>query len=132
MTHTRQDQQRLHGLCCALLSTGIALGCGEQSPSENHAGGAGTTSASEAGALSSAGRAGASTNPASGGTSETPIAGGSAVIAGFGGGRASSGGAGGTAQLGTPHNPVLKGFNADPQIALFDGKFYIYPTMAIT
>ena len=53
------------------------------------------------------------------------------ATAGFGGGgRASAGGTGvgGSIQLGTAHNPVLKGFNADPQIAAFDGKFYIYPT----
>jgi len=32
----------------------------------------------------------------------------------------------GTGLPGT-HNPVLPGYNADPQIALFDGTFYIYP-----
>ena len=54
---------------------------------------------------------------------------GGSVSAGFGGGgRAGSGGAGGIGQLGLAHNPVLKGFNADPQIAVFDGKFYLYPT----
>jgi large repetitive protein len=25
-------------------------------------------------------------------------------------------------------NPILPGYNADPQIAMFGGKFYIYPT----
>jgi beta-xylosidase len=30
--------------------------------------------------------------------------------------------------LGTWKNPILPGYNADPQIAMFGGKFYIYPT----
>ena len=30
--------------------------------------------------------------------------------------------------IGTIKNPVIKGYWADPQIALFSGKFYIYPT----
>ncbi|MGC4091227.1 MAG: family 43 glycosylhydrolase [Polyangiaceae bacterium] len=34
----------------------------------------------------------------------------------------------GATSVGTPNNPILPGFNADPQIAAFDGKFYVYPT----
>ena len=30
--------------------------------------------------------------------------------------------------IGSIKNPVIKGYWADPQIAFFDGKFYIYPT----
>jgi beta-xylosidase len=30
--------------------------------------------------------------------------------------------------VGVPKNPILPGFNADPQIKAFNGKFYIYPT----
>ena len=38
-------------------------------------------------------------------------------------------GAGGAAQsIPGTNNPVLAGLNADPQIAVFDGVFYIYPT----
>jgi beta-xylosidase len=45
------------------------------------------------------------------------------------GGLAASAGAGGaTVTVGTPKNPILPGYNADPQIAMFGGKFYIYPT----
>jgi Glycosyl hydrolases family 43 len=35
---------------------------------------------------------------------------------------------GGSVAIGNIHNPILPGFNADPQIAMFNGKFYIYPT----
>lgn len=35
---------------------------------------------------------------------------------------------GGSVATGNIHNPILPGFNADPQIALFNGTFYIYPT----
>lgn len=169
MTRALANQRSVRWLCYALLATGIALGCAEQSPSGNQAGGAaGRTSASQAGALSNAGSAGAGSTSANGGTSGMASIGsagdstqagsahagsaqaGSAAAAagaggafagssgkggdgsataGFGGGgRASAGGAGGSIQLGTAHNPVLAGFNADPQIAVFDDKFYIYPT----
>ncbi len=35
---------------------------------------------------------------------------------------------GGSVAIGNIHNPILPGFNADPQIAVFNGNFYIYPT----
>jgi len=50
------------------------------------------------------------------------------------GGRASPGGgagigaAGAVGSVGVWKNPILPGYNADPQIAMFGGKFYIYPT----
>lgn len=48
---------------------------------------------------------------------------------GFGGANAGTGGQGGHApSVGVPKNPVLPGFNADPQVALFGDRFYIYPT----
>jgi len=78
------------------------------------AGNGGTAAAAGAGSAS----AGSSSN-----------GGNASASAGFGGGgRASAGSAGSSDPLGVPHNPVLKGYNADPQIASFDGKFYIYPT----
>ena len=117
---------------------------------------AGRSGAGAAGKLGASGAAGAahggSPNDAgSGGTAGEVVAGGGmsgngGISAGGSGGRGGTGtggaaGAGGTAQagaggqagssgptVGTPHNPVLAGYNADPQVALFDGKFYIYPT----
>ena len=41
------------------------------------------------------------------------------------GGQANTGGA---ITIGTIKNPVLKGYWADPQVAMFNSKFYIYPT----
>ena len=35
---------------------------------------------------------------------------------------------GGAVAIGTIKNPVIKGYWADPQVAMFNGKFYIYPT----
>lgn len=35
---------------------------------------------------------------------------------------------GGSVAVGDIHNPILPGFTADPQIATFNGRFYIYPT----
>jgi hypothetical protein len=52
---------------------------------------------------------------------------GTAGAAGTAGGSATAGAAGGPI-VGTPKNPVLPGLNADPQIASFGGKFFIYPT----
>ena len=51
-----------------------------------------------------------------------------------GGNAGRTGGTGGTSAIssdptiGTIKNPVIKGYWADPQVALFNGKFYIYPT----
>ena len=82
------------------------------------------------------------TTPASGGH-----AGGSSMLAGgtTAAGRTSTAGApgsvtggsvaaggqantGGTITVGAIKNPVLKGYWADPQVAMFNSKFYIYPT----
>src|SRR5213075_754998 len=57
----------------------------------------------------------------------TGASGGAAGAAGTAGGGATAGAAGGPA-VGVPKNPVLPGVNADPQIANFGGKFFIYPT----
>lgn len=59
-----------------------------------------------------------------GGTGTGGAAGAGGVTRAGAGGQAGSNGP----TVGTPHNPVLRGYNADPQVALFDGKFYIYPT----
>jgi GH43 family beta-xylosidase len=60
----------------------------------------------------------------------------SAGVAGAGGeGAGAAGGdgvagsaAGGVPVVGVPSNPILPGLFADPQIAEFDGRFYVYPT----
>ncbi|MEO7038143.1 MAG: family 43 glycosylhydrolase [Polyangiaceae bacterium] len=81
-----------------------------------------------AGDVASAGHAGA----ASGGRGDGGSAGSAAAVgnAGSSGSAGGAGGAGGAgqAQVGTPKNPVLPGLYADPQIAQFNGKFYLYPT----
>ena len=85
-------------------------------------GGAGGTSL--AGSASNTGIGGATAGASNGGSSGTS-AGSSGTSAGSGG---TSAGSGTSGQLGIPRNPVLKGYNADPQIAAFDGKFFLYPT----
>ena len=53
------------------------------------------------------------------------------VTGGLTGGSMATGGqpnTGGAITIGTIKNPVLKGYWADPQVAMFNSKFYIYPT----
>ena len=121
-----------------------ALGCGSDGAQATGSAGAGATSAGSAGqsAASNGGAAGLST---SGGASNgSQSAAGSATTAGTSGsGGSGAGGAGGMnassgssgssmntagSTVGTPKNPVLAGLYADPQIAAFGNKFYIYPT----
>ena len=77
----------------------------------------------------------------SGGASGGPGAGagfggssGASGAVGLGGASGASGATAGTAgegaagSIATWKNPILSGYNADPQIAMFGGKFYIYPT----
>jgi len=73
-------------------------------------GGAGAR-AGAGGAAGTGGLAGSPGHGGAGGTAGQPVA---------------SGGAGGS--LAGTNNPVLPGVTADPQIAEFDGVFYIYPT----
>jgi beta-xylosidase len=95
------------------------------------------------GSLGSAGRgggggAGAGAVNGAGGLSGGPgnDSGGRGGVGGSGGagpsdgaaGAAGTAGAGGGPVVGVPKNPVLPGLNADPQIASFGGKFFIYPT----
>lgn len=61
---------------------------------------------------------------AAGGASQ----GGNATGGGSSGASAGGRGGGGTISVGTPQNPVLPGYNADPQVAFFGDRFYIYPT----
>lgn len=140
------------GYLVLAASAAWALGCGSDGAQATGTAGAGATSAGSAGrgATSNGGAAGLSTS--GGASSGGQNAAGSAATAGAGasGGGASgtgasgAGGAGGvsasagssgspmntagTNAVGTPKNPVLAGLYADPQIATFDGKFYIYPT----
>jgi len=85
-------------------------------------GGGGNGGTSRAGGTASTGGMSGTTGATGGTTSST----------GGNGGR--TGGTGGTSAIssdptiGTIKNPVLKGYWADPQVALFNGKFYIYPT----
>ncbi|MBN1610452.1 MAG: family 43 glycosylhydrolase [Polyangiaceae bacterium] len=102
-------------------------------------GGAGTGGVQTGGVSNDTGTGGGfagrgTTGGRSGGGGETTEGGasGSGGAAGRGG-TTSTGGVAGSATgggpvVGDPRNPILPGLNADPQIALFDGVFYIYPT----
>ncbi|HEY5375458.1 MAG TPA: family 43 glycosylhydrolase, partial [Polyangiaceae bacterium] len=70
---------------------------------------------------------GAEVGGSSGASGATGLGGLGGATAGSGGATAGSGGASAGA-VGTWKNPILPGYNADPQIAMFGGKFYIYPT----
>ena len=94
---------------------------GVAGPTE-HAGGSAGNGGS-AGAIAGASGNGGSTGSA--GSSGGPGGNGGAVGTA---GASGSAGSGGSPQVGVPKNPVLKGFFADPQIAAFNNKFYIYPT----
>lgn len=88
-------------------------------------GGAGLASTGgTAGSMASGGaRGGAGGGPGTGGVAGSAGHGSAGATAGQSG---ATGGAGGS--LAGTNNPVLSGLNADPQIATFDGVFYIYPT----
>ena len=130
-----------------------AIACGSGGPSEGPSPpAAGGSTLLSAGANSLAGSAGAPTMPNGGSAGKGTAIGGASPVAGGGGSADSSGasgasgasgsagraGAGGATagssesaeggSLGAPKNPILPGYNADPQIAMFGGKFYIYPT----
>jgi len=87
-----------------------------------------TGGANQAGTGGSAGSAGGGAGaragaPGTGGVGGSVGHGGAGATAGQAG---AGGGAGGS--LAGTNNPVLPGLTADPQIAEFDGVFYIYPT----
>ena len=89
-------------------------------------------SAGSSPSVAGSGGASAGAAPAGGGAEVGGSSGASGAIGlgglgGLGGGTAGSGGASAGA-IGTWKNPILPGYNADPQIAMFGGKFYIYPT----
>jgi beta-xylosidase len=99
-------------------------------------GAAATSSGGSAGA--SGGKASAGAGGALGGSAGAAL-GGSAGASGAVGQGGAAGGSGGATSAGsagmggattafTWKNPILPGYNADPQIAAFDGNFYIYPT----
>ena len=67
--------------------------------------------------------------PSTTGGSDGGASGGS--LGGMTGGIVATGGqttTGGNITIGTIKNPVIKGYWADPQVAMFNSKFYIYPT----
>ena len=135
----------------AFSTTALVLACSSSgSPSLAEAGasgvsggGASTMSAAAGsagvggvGSSGIAGRAGAATTQGggpAGGSGSADVGGENSISAGAANGgaagsRAQAGSAGTGVAVGTPKNPVLPGYNADPQIAQFGGKFYIYPT----
>jgi Glycosyl hydrolases family 43 len=91
----------------------------------------GTSAGATAGGASGGGasqRASGGAAGSSGGDENGGSLGGESGAGGNGGGGRGSAGSGAGPTVGVPKNPVLPGLNADPQIALFGGKFYIYPT----
>jgi len=112
--------------------TGGLTGSGGRAPTGGSGGAAATStggaavSSGGAAGLATGGsgaRAGAGGAAGAGGLAGSPGHGGAGATAGQAG---ASGGAGGS--LAGTNNPVLPGLTADPQIAEFDGVFYIYPT----
>jgi hypothetical protein len=83
----------------------------------------GMAGASVGGAPTASAGAGAEVGGSSGAAGASGSAGAGGALASGGSAGAGAGGA-----LGTWKNPILPGYNADPQIAMFGGKFYIYPT----
>ena len=87
---------------------------------------------SSGGARQSGGETGAGGNSSMGGTIVSD--GGPTLSTGGSAGRTGGTNTGGTTAsssvptIGAIKNPVIKGYWADPQVAFFDGKFYIYPT----
>lgn len=90
-----------------------------------------TQSGGETGGGGRGGTSGTGGRTSTGGT--TSSGGGGTVSTGGKPGGAGGTNTGGTAvstdpTIGAIKNPVIKGYWADPQVALFGGKFYIYPT----
>jgi len=108
-----------------LAGTGgrAASGSGGVTPGTGGAGAAATGGVAGAASGGAGGRAGAGGAPGTGGRAGAIGQGGAGATAGQAG---ATGGAGGS--LAGTNNPVLPGLTADPQIAEFDGVFYIYPT----
>jgi beta-xylosidase len=149
---------RRSGYAVLIASAGWVPGCGGQGTPEHGGAGAASSGPVAGGGSRSTGSAGLSGSGAAGAASggsagrsnlaEGGAAGLVAAIAGAGGtgagglhnasgaggvtvsaGSSGSGGsAAGASTIGTPKNPVLAGLYADPQIAAFGNKFYIYPT----
>ncbi len=117
-------------------SGGNLTGAGGNSATGGVTGGSGGAAGARGGAAGGGGSGGAAGARGGSGGSATGGAGGHAGTGG-GAGHGSGGQAGrgavdagstdGPSLAGT-NNPVLSGLNADPQIALFDGVYYIYPT----
>jgi hypothetical protein len=141
------ERPRGSGTTSAAGSPGMAgapMNAGSTGTSAGRANGGNAGAANEAGRSESgaAGKLGTSGTAGAAGAAMSGNGGMSVAGSGSHGGTGTGGaaGAGGAAHagageqagsgptVGTPHNPVLPGYNADPQVALFDGKFYIYPT----
>jgi len=106
-----------------LAGTGGRAGSGGVTPGTGGAGATATGGVAGAASGGAGGRPGAGGGPGSGGRAGAVGQGGAGATAGQAG---ATGGAGGS--LAGTNNPVLPGLTADPQIAEFDGVFYIYPT----
>ena len=112
---------------------GVTGGTGGAAGNKGNAGAAGGARGGSGGGGSNGGAAGA--RGGSGGSVTGGVGGhaGTGGSAGHGsGGQAGHGpvdaGSADAPSLAGTNNPVLPGLNADPQIALFDGVYYIYPT----
>ena len=116
----------------SLVATGGVLTTGGSPPSGGADASGGTTYSTGGGTGGASNATGgtAKGGATTGGTTSVKTSAGGAS-GGVTGGNSSTGGqtnTGGTITVGTVKNPVLKGYWADPQVAMFNSKFYIYPT----
>ena len=116
----------------SLVATGGVLTTGGSPPSGGADASGGTTYSTGGGTGGASNATGgtAKGGATTGGTTSVKTSAGGAS-GGVTGGNSSTGGqtnTGGTITVGTIKNPVLKGYWADPQVAMFNSKFYIYPT----
>ena len=108
-------------------TVGGSVSSGGTTPSNGGTGGGGNEGTSSAGG----GTSSAGGNTSTGGTI---LSTGGGKTSSTGGSAGRTGGTGGTSAsssapaIGSIKNPVIKGYWADPQVALFNGKFYLYPT----
>jgi len=114
------------------LATGGVLGTGGTQAVGGSVASGGTTHSTGGTSIPTGGATtGGSTSISMGGTTtggSTSVGG---TTGGVTGGSVAAGGqtnTGGAIAIGTIKNPVLKGYWADPQVAMFNSKFYIYPT----
>lgn len=107
-----------------------SAGMGDSTTGTAGSGGTGSTSTASVSVGGASTSSMGSTTAGSAGASTLGSTGTMGSVGGASSGGSTGGGAGGSAGpvVGVPQNPVLPGYNADPQVAFFGDTFYIYPT----